>query len=187
MKNITLPAMIIAFITLSMSVTAQPTRMKEKDDKIKVKMKGSMQSTNNSLYTPTYSSDFAISSSGYSNLILKAWKDFENNTLDNSATILADSMTSILANGTILKGKDNFINAIKGYRSSFSGMETSVAAWTNLKSLDKNKDIVCIWGQEKAKKSDGTSKTTVVHELWFFNAAGKVDLFRQFTEGEPHQ
>lgn len=165
------------------------TKLKEENNEIKYKSKGYLYTLQeqSKIYQPTYSAQLAPGNQAYATLVLKAWKDYENNTLDQSSDLFADTVTAVMADGSVLRGKEPFLNAVKAYRSGVSKMETTVAAWLPLKSLDRDQQVVCIWGTETATKADGSSQTTVLHEVWFFNKDGKVDSFRQYMEQPPKQ
>lgn len=137
------------------------------------------------IFQPSYSAQFVPGNQAYATQVLNAWKSYEVNMLDLSSDILADTVTALLPDGTTIKGKGAFLNALKAYRSSFATMKVTVEAWMPVKSIDRNKETVCIWGIEESTKPNGTKQRLAVHELWFFNSEGKVDYFRQFAEQLP--
>ncbi|HET7899466.1 MAG TPA: hypothetical protein VFL47_17385, partial [Flavisolibacter sp.] len=139
------------------------------------------------IYKPTYSGQFVPGNQVYATLVLQAWKNYEINMLDEVRGMLADTLTAVMGDGTVLKGKENFLNAIKAYRNSYSLLKVNVAAWLPTKSIDLNKETVCIWGLEDGTKTDGTAMRVAVHEVWFFNKDGKVDFFRQYIQPNPQQ
>lgn len=59
------------------------TKQKFKDDNGKMKMKGQDRMMAYP-YTAGYSSNFVIGNPANSKLVLNAWKDWENNTLDRA-------------------------------------------------------------------------------------------------------
>lgn len=182
MKLLSLLPAMTALLILSIHVQAQNANAKEKN---KTGVNGTMAM--DLPYKAYYSSHFEMGNQHYGAMVLNAWKDYDNNTWSDLGDMLADTVTAVLADGTIVKGKDNFLNAIKAYRGSFSAVQSEVAAWLTVNSTDQKKQTVCIWGDETDTKGDGTKQSTALHELWFFNKDGKVDLFRQFTEQMPHQ
>lgn len=149
------------------------------------KSKSATQTNDNLPYTAMYSSKFQMGSSKYSRLVLNAWKAYDDNTLDNIANFVADSITATFPDGTVIKGKENFLNGIKAYRSGFSAVKSDVDAWLPVKSLDKGDDLVCIWGRETETKNDGTVQKSDLHEVWAFNKDGKVVYLRQFAAQAP--
>lgn len=158
------------------------------NQKLKVKDKGEVNSkTDKNLpYTAYYSSHFEMGNPHYAAQVLDVWKEYDNNSWDHLGNLLADTVTAILMDGTVIKGKENFLSAIKAYRGSFPTAKSDVAAWLVVNSIDQKKQTVCIWGDETDTKSDGTKQSVSLHELWFFNKDGKVDLLRQFIEQTPH-
>lgn len=120
--------------------------------------------------------------SQYSMKVLQAWKAYDENNLDKVADMFADDVWGTLADGTVIKGKEAFINALKTYRGSFAAVESAVHACTTLKSAeDPDRDATLIWGMETDTKKDGTVQKVSLHEVWFFNQVGKVAEFHQFA------
>jgi hypothetical protein len=134
-------------------------------------------------YTASYSSKFTIASPTYSDKILTLWKDFENNTLDLHADMLADTVTMMLSNGAIIKGKAENLKGAKDFRSSLQNYKVKLHAWLSLKS-DKNENVVCVWGSEEYTDKTGKPVKTGTHEVWVFNKEGKVGLMMQFASVE---
>jgi hypothetical protein len=127
-------------------------------------------------------SNLGFGKADYSKIILNAWKSYDNNTLDDIAVIISDTIKAILPDGTIIKGKENFMSALKAYRGSFASVVSTVASCTTLKSPNvPEEDVTVIWGTETDTKKDGTVQSVWLHELWFFNPQGKVTTFYQFV------
>jgi hypothetical protein len=130
--------------------------------------------------------NLALGNSAFSQKVLQAWKDYDNNMLDNSVAIFDDNVEATLPDGSTIKGKENFIKAMKDYRNIFSAVNSEVHAVTTLKTPDDPEhDIALIWGVETDTKKDGTIQKTAYHEVWFFNRAGKVSGFHQFAAAIP--
>jgi hypothetical protein len=51
----------------------------------------------------------------------------------------------------------------------------------SLKSLDKDENVVCVWGNETFIDKDGKEYSQRVHEVWGFNSAGKVSMMLQYS------
>jgi hypothetical protein len=134
-------------------------------------------------YTASYSSKFTIASPTYSDKILTLWKDFENNTLDAHADFFADTVTMMLSNGAVIKGKAENLKGAKEFRGSLQNYKVKLHAWLSLKS-DKNENIVCVWGSEEYADKTGKQVKTGVHEVWVFNKDGKIGLMMQFASVE---
>ncbi|OIQ97455.1 hypothetical protein GALL_204650 [mine drainage metagenome] len=136
-------------------------------------------------YPVNYSSDFEIGDKKLAQSVLAAWKDYDNNTLQNSLGIFADSVMMFLADGTIFSGKkDSAIAFISKFRGSMTSATSSVDAVTVLKTKGKDDSWVCVWGKEVDVMKDGKKDSTLLNENWMFNKEGKVAVIRQFAAKE---
>lgn len=138
-------------------------------------------SQSKSLYTASYSSNFKMADPSYSDKILTLWKDFENNTLDKHVDMIADTVTMMFAQGTPVKGKAENLAGAKEFRGSLKNYKVTVDAWMSLKSVDRNENVVCVWGNEDFTDKDGKHITQRIHEVWGFNKDGKVSLMMQYA------
>ena len=116
----------------------------------------------------------------YADIVLDIWKDWDDNQLDRH-DYFADTLTMMFADGGIMKGKKENLEAAKKYRGGFSKVVSTVHAWLPISSVDRNEDMVCIWGQEVNTMADGKEETQDLHEVWWFNKDGKVSMVRQWT------
>ena len=137
--------------------------------------------TAGSPYKATYSSKFMIGKSAYAQKILDLWKDWDDNNLDRHADYMADSLVMFLPDSSVVRGKKENLEGAKKYRSGFSKVTSILHAWVPLTSTDKNEDVVCVWGQETDTYPDGKVETRDIHEVWWFNKAGKITAMRQWT------
>ena len=127
-------------------------------------------------------SNIGFGKADYSKVILNAWKSYDNNTIDDIGVIISDTITAILPDGTVLKGKEAFMTALKAYRGNFASVVSTVASCTTLKSPNvPDEDVTVIWGTETDTKKDGTVQKVWLHELFFFNPQGKVTKFYQYA------
>jgi len=123
-----------------------------------------------------------IGNIAYAQKVLWAWKDFDNNTLDNSINLFAEDMVATFPDGSIVKGRDNFLKMGKDYRNSLAAVSSMVSACTTLKTPDHpESEAVSIWGMETDTHKDGTVSKTHLNEIWFFNKEGKVFEFHQMA------
>jgi len=137
-------------------------------------------------YTADYSHDFEISGTKNAQTLLQLYKDWDNNTLDNSKSSFADMDTMIFADGTMFNGpRDSFFTAAKQMRSQLGTVVDSVHAWVPLRSKDKNEDWVLIWAREISTDSKGKKTSRELHEAWRFNKEGKADLVYQYEQQPP--
>ncbi|MDQ3276853.1 MAG: hypothetical protein M3Q06_00910 [Bacteroidota bacterium] len=133
------------------------------------------------LYT-IEANNISIGNKAFSQVVLRAWKDYDNNTLDNSAGIFADDVMSTFPDGTVVKGKENLLKMTKEHRNSLAAVSSSINAVTTLKTPDDPEhEVVSIWGTETNTRKDGTTTKTHLNELWFFNKAGKVVRIHQMA------
>ena len=172
--------LLAAALLLSLSFSAQAQNQKSKGA-----TQTAMHDNSDMPYTAMYSSKFQMGNSKYSRMVLEAWKAYDDNALDKVAGSIADTVTAVLPDGTVLKGRDNFLNALKTYRGGFTNATDVVTAWVPVKSLDKGDDIVCIWGTETDTKNDGTTQKMDIHEIWAFNKDGKLFYFHQYAAQAP--
>lgn len=124
----------------------------------------------------------SIGNNAYAQKILWAWKYYDDNTLDKAADLLADDVVATFPDGSMVKGKDNFMNGIKDVRNSIASSVSSVDACVTLKSPDmKDIQVVTIWGTETNTNKDGSISKVHLNEVWFFNKEGKVVEFHQMA------
>ncbi len=140
-----------------------------------------MSQQKSSTYTAGYSSNFTMADPSYSDKVLMLWKDYENNTLDKHIDLIADTVTMLLADGSMVKGKAQNLAGVKEFRGSIKNLKVTVDAWMSIKSLDRNENLVCVWGNETFTDKDGKEVSRRMHEVWGFNSAGKVSLMMQYS------
>ena len=136
-------------------------------------------------YEPLYATDFEVASPRYSKLVMQLWKDYDNNTLDNSASIMDENVEITLSSGTIIKGKKAAMEGVKQHRALFTSVKSQVHAIIPHTNSQNNEITVGIWGSEESTDKDGKTTITLLHEVWFFNADGKVIRMIQFEQKAP--
>lgn len=206
MKKVIFSAICSTLLLAFVTVSAQEIKVKEKDDKVKIKaddgkkegkikadkmkdgdmmVKMQDEDTRGFPYKADYSSQFAIGSQANAKKILELWKDYDANMLNTHADYFADTVTVDLPNGTRLTGKDAVMKAIGEYRTSQGKVESTVDAWISTKSLDRNEDWVSIWGVETATDATGKVTKNRIHEIWQLNKDGRVVYMAQFVATPP--
>ena len=126
--------------------------------------------------------NISIGNMMYAQKVMQVWKDYDNNTMDNIADMMADDIVATFPDGSMVKGKENFAKMIKDYRNGFSSVSSKIMACTTLKTPDDPEhEVVTIWGEETDTNKDGTTMTTHLNEVWFFNKQGKVAMFHQMA------
>src|SRR5437773_5394809 len=107
-------------------------------------------------YTSDYSHDFEIGSSKNAMTLLQLYKDWDNNTLDNSKSSFADKDTMYFSDGNMFAGsRDSLFIVANQMRGQMGNVVDSVHAWVPLRSKDKNEDWVLIWTREISTDSKG--------------------------------
>jgi hypothetical protein len=128
------------------------------------------------------STNISIGNMAYAQKVLRAWKDYDNNTMDNMAPIFTEDILATFPDGTVIKGRDNLMKYIKDFRDGLAGASSIVHACTTLKSPDQpDREVVSIWGVETDTNKDGTTTKTQLNEVWFFNKQGMVTEFHQLA------
>ena len=141
---------------------------------------------NNYPYTSDYSHNFEIGSSKNAMTLLQLYKDWDNNTLDNSKNSFAEIDTMIFSDGTMFTGsRDSFFTVAKQMRGQMGTVVDSIHAWVPLRSKDKNEDWVLIWAREISTDAKGKRTTRELQETWRFNKDGKADLAYQYEQKPP--
>ena len=137
-------------------------------------------------YTADYSSDFEIGDAKNAQTLLALYKDWDNNTLDNSKSYFADVDTMIFANGSMFAGsRDSMIVMAKKSRGQFTTVVDSIHAWIPLRSKDKKEDWVVIWTREISTNSKGIKAVNELQETWRFDKNGKINLVYQYAQASP--
>jgi hypothetical protein len=136
-------------------------------------------------YMPTYSSSFKIGNPEYSAMILQgSWKDWENNTMDNMKSWVADTILAFHSDNTMVRGADSLIARWKKGRATYTSVIDSINAVVPLYSTDKNENWVCVWATEINTNKNGKKDTAAVMETWRINKDGKADLLLQYDRAK---
>ena len=137
-------------------------------------------------YPVAYSSQFEKSDDRNSQLVLGLWKDYDNNTFDNSKDKFADTVTMQMPGFEMINvSRDSAVSSTKAYRNTFSKVESRVAAVTALKSTDKNEEWVLVWGTEVHTNNKNVSDSVHLQETWRIDKDGKVNLIMQYMRNPP--
>lgn len=136
-------------------------------------------------YMPSYSSSFEMGNSEYSAMILQgSWKDWENNTMDNMKSWIADTIVAFHSDNTMVKGADSLIARWKTGRAKYTSVIDTIEAVMPVYSTDKKENWVLVWAREINTKTDGTKDTAAVMETWRINKDGKADLLLQYDRAK---
>jgi len=135
-------------------------------------------------YTAAYSSQLTMGNPEHARMVLQVWRDYEDNRLDQSAALLADSITFEAANGQVIRGRDSVLGAFKQMRGQYTNVKQTVDVYMPIRSTDRNEDWVLIWGRKDDTGANGTT-TNVIHEIWRINRDGKIDYMSQYIAKPP--
>jgi hypothetical protein len=192
MKQVIIPVLAIF---LCMSSYAQDTKMKDenasgkkmkmKQEKDKTKMKGDMAMQPVSLpYTASYSSQFTMGKPEHTKLILEMYQAYEKNDFSGESRF-SDTVTFILPDGQVLKGRDAVMDAMSQGRSSAPSPDFRISAVMPVHSVDKGTDWVLVWGSQMGGAS-GTDRAEF-HSIWMVNKDQKVDYVQLYEGKAPMQ
>lgn len=131
-------------------------------------------------YPVSYSSQFEIGDPEKAKTILELWKDFDNNTLDNSAGKFADTVTMLFSGMEMYTSRDSMLAATKAYRNTYNTVSSTVDAIVSTKSVDKGDDWVLVWGTETHTDKNNVTDSVHLQETWRLNKDGKVDFMMQY-------
>jgi len=132
-----------------------------------------------------YSSQFEIGDNKNAQVILDLWKDFDDNTIDKSKAVFADTVTMLFSGMESYGSIDSMMAATKAYRNSFKTVKSRVDAISPINSIDRNEDWVVVWGTEVHTDMNDKVDSMHLQETWRFNKAGKVDMLMQYQRMPP--
>ncbi|MDB5199879.1 MAG: hypothetical protein JWO92_1842 [Chitinophagaceae bacterium] len=160
-------------------------KTKIKDDNTKIKIKG--QDANMMYpYKAGYSSNFTMGNPAHAKLVLDVWKDWDDNMLDRH-DFMADTIVWYLPDGSVTKGKEANLAGAKKFRGGLTSSVSTIDAWMPLRSVDMKEDWVAVWGTETDTWPDGKVDKREIHEIWRINKDGKVDWVRQYSSAAARQ
>jgi hypothetical protein len=173
MKHLKISTAFILFAFLPFTIYAQKKDAKQ------------ASSTSSDQPYKVSATNITLGNQVYAQKVLWAWKYYDDNTLDKAGDLFADDVLATLPDGSVFKGKDILMKALKDYRNSFASAVSTVDACVTLKSPDMpGLDVVTIWGIETDTNKDGTVSKVHLNEVWFFNKDGKVVEFHQLAAKE---
>lgn len=131
-------------------------------------------------YKANYTSSFVMGKTQHALMVLNVWKDWDDNELERH-DYFADTIKMIFSDSTVITGKAAALEAAKKYRGAMKSAKSVVHAWIPLYSTDRKEYTVSIWGTETDTFSDGRVDVRDLHEVWWFNSAGKISAMRQWV------
>ncbi len=130
-------------------------------------------------YPVQYSSDFKMGDPKYSQMVVDLWKDYDDNQLDRSKSMFADTITMLTPGSAMTGPVDSIMNFTKMYRNSFSTVKSDVDAVMAVKANNTGEDWVLIWGTEH-HTSNNKEDSIHLQETWRINKDGKIDMMMQY-------
>ena len=183
MKKILLVAAVAVLAACNNTTDSAKVESMNKDSSASAKMDDNM----NYPYSPDYSHNFEIGNTKNAMTILELYKNWDNNTIENSKNSFAEmNDTLVFASGDILTGsRDSIIATAKKIRTSMGTVQDVVHAWVPLKSTDRNEDWVLVWTREIRTDANGKKDSSELQETWRFDKDGKVNLLYQYEQKPP--
>ena len=172
---------VLAFAIFVISCNQNSPAVEEKKDDGAAKTTAKKDSSFNYAFKALYSSSFEMGDPKNAKIVLDIWKAYQDNKLEDTKTLWADSVTLQFANGFTFHGNpDSVLAGGKADRNNYTSLTDSVDAWISTKSTDRNEEWVCIWGREYSTSKKGKKDTTNLQEIWRLKE-GKVNFMAQFT------
>jgi hypothetical protein len=137
-------------------------------------------------YTADYSSDFEIGDAKNAQTLLELYKNWDNNTLNNSKSAFAENDTMYFSDGNMFAGsRDSLFIIANKMRGQMGSVVDSIHAWVPLRTRDKKEQWVAIWTREISTNAKGVKKSKELHEVWRFDNNGKINLMYQYEQQPP--
>jgi hypothetical protein len=177
----------IAFLTACTSpADKSKTETTKASDSMSTSTSGKQRSNLTYPYTADYSSDFEMGDAKNAQTLLELYKNWDNNTLNNSKSAFADNDTMYSSDGHMFAGpRDSFFIMANKERGQMGTVVDSVHAWVPLRTRDKKEQWVAIWTKEISTNAKGVKKSKELHEVWRFDDNGKINLVYQYEQMPP--
>ena len=131
-------------------------------------------------YSPVYSGSFKKGSDINALHVLQIWKEWETGDLLHSSGKFADSISIILPDRIMNGRKDSLLTMMKKRREAFAGLQSYVDAWLAVKPVEKNEELVLLWGRQDFTRKDGSRDYRMIHEIWRFDPQGRITSWEQY-------
>ncbi|HVI45872.1 MAG TPA: hypothetical protein VM802_13440 [Chitinophaga sp.] len=173
---------VVAFLVACTSGTNKPTT-----EAVKTSESGSAKQESLTYpYTADYSSDFEIGDAKNVQTLLELYKNWDNNTLDNSKSSFAETDTMFFSDGNMFAGsRDSLFVVAKMMRGQMGNVVDSIHAFIPLRSKDRKEDWVVIWAREISTDAKGNRTGKELQETWRFDKNGKINLMYQYQQLPP--
>lgn len=134
-------------------------------------------------YAPVYSNDYRPGEGRNAQQVLQVWKEFESGDVLHASSLFADSLTFIFPDEIIKGSRSTVLTALRRRRAAYTDMQCYVDSWMPLHENTRNENSVLLWGRQDGTTARGRRDYRVLHEVWRFDAAGKI---RQLDQYETH-
>ena len=134
-------------------------------------------------YAPVYSNDYKPGEGRNAQRVLQIWKEFESGDVLHTSTLFADSLTFIFPDEIIKGSRTTVLTALRRRRAAYTDMQCYVDSWMPLHENTRNENSVLLWGRQDGTTAKGRRDYRVLHEIWRFDAAGRI---RQLDQYETH-
>jgi len=132
-------------------------------------------------YTAAYSSSFEMGNPAYAAMIAQgSWKDWEQNTLTNMKSWVADTIVAHQSDNVMVKGADSLMARWIRGRADYTSVIDTIDAVIPVYSTDKKENWVLVWAREINVDSKGKKDTVAIMETWRINKDGKADFVLQY-------
>ena len=140
-------------------------------------------------YTANYSSNFKMGSHDLSKMILELYKDYEKNDFTSKLDWFSDTAMVFLPDGTMKRGKEDFIEVFKNARSGVASSKFTFDAIIPLTSVDRKENWVALWGTEETgdKANPSNMMKSEFQAIWRVNKDKKVDFLKLLTAKPTQQ
>jgi hypothetical protein len=129
----------------------------------------------------SYSSSFEMGNPAYTAMVVQgSWKDWQDNTMDNMKSWVADTITAYMSDNSMARGVDSIGAKWKRNRANYTSVKDNIDAAMAVRSTDKKEDWVLVWATDYSTDKKGKTDTARVMETWRINKDGKADLLLQF-------
>lgn len=187
MKQILTIALITAALSVCHYAGAQTTKAKPKEGQTAVNTTATNGTQNTTAsYNATYASQFEMGDPRYSNMAMNYFKDREEAQTDRHADMFADSVTLVLSNGFVVKGKSQLLQGMKEHRAPIANVKTTIAYAISLRATTKDETGVLIAGSLESTAKDGTKEKGDFMHLIVFDKKDQIVYIKQY-DAKPAQ
>ena len=145
-----------------------------------------MKVGNTSGYSLLYDTKWALDNPANAEKVLSMYKNWDDNNWTNSKQHMADSVSVITWDGTVMQGtKDEVTKNLTDYRGNYTNVKSVIHGLVGIKAVDKNEDWVLIYAREIHTDKRGKTDSTELQEAWCFNKEGKLMRFYQYGQLKP--